>query len=683
MILQVSDLSKSYGTDVIFSGVSFNIEENEKAALIGINGAGKSTLFKIIVGDETADSGTVTLGKDKKLGYLAQHQEFDSDNTIYDEILQMKKDILELEQRMRSLELAMKDAGEEELETLMKQYSNASHIYELNNGYAYKSEVVGVLKGLGFSEDEFGKVVTTLSGGQKTRVSLAKLLLTKPDIILLDEPTNHLDLPSIAWLENYLANYPGAVLIIAHDRYFLNKIAGKIIDLENGKARVYQGNYDDFAAKKAVIRKSEMNAWLKQQDEIKHQEEVIAKLKSFNREKSIKRAESREKMLDKIERLDKPAPQARKLDIRLTPRIMSGGDVLTVKNLAKSYDGNMLFSDFSMLLKRGERLVIVGANGSGKTTLLKILRGLVPADEGSFNYGAKVYSAYYDQEQQVLDPDKTVFDELHDTYPEMTNTELRNTLAAFLFTGDDVFKQIRDLSGGEKGRVSLAKLMLSDSNLLILDEPTNHLDIDSKEILEEALCSYEGTVICVSHDRYFINRTATRILDLSHGRFVAYDGDYDYYLDKRDMVETRLFGAVAAKNPVYSSEEKGKLSSSFSANDTNGDRLGNRNILAGTGGLGVKNDSEAADLVNVSLGKLDWAKQKEAEAAKRKRASKIERLEKEIDKLEQRIAEIDKEIQKPEIASNSYELTKLTKEQEELNEKLLSVMDEWEQASTD
>ena len=634
MILQISEISKSFGTDVILDSVSFHIEDHEKAALIGLNGAGKSTLFKIIAGELAPDSGNIIMGKDKKLGYLAQHQEFDSENTVYDEILMMKKDVLELEKNMRELEHKMKDTEGAELEDLMKRYSDASHRYELENGYAYKSEVTGVLKGLGFGEEDFGKKVNTLSGGQKTRISLAKLLLSKPDIILLDEPTNHLDLNSVAWLENYLSGISSAVLVIAHDRYFINRIAGKIIELENAKARVYMGNYDSYSEKKAMIRRSELNAWLKQQDEIRHQEEVIAKLKSFNREKSIKRAESREKMLDKVVRLDKPAGEAESMRLTLTPKYLSGNDVLTIKGLSKSYGSNTLFSDFSCLIKRGSKIAIIGDNGTGKTTLLKIIRGMVRPDAGSVTYGAKVYAGYYDQEQQVLDPEKTVFDELHDAYPDLDNTEIRNTLAAFLFTGDDVFKLIKELSGGERGRVSLAKLMLSDSNFLLLDEPTNHLDINSKEILEEAVNSYEGTVLYVSHDRYFINKTATGILNLTHGTFVSYDGNYDYYLDKKDMTEARLF-------------------------------------------TDVKTEASVPE----TAAKLDWKQQKEAEAAKRKKAALIAKIEAEIETCENRLAEIDEEMAKPELASNAYELNKLATEQNTLNDKLNELMEKWEAAS--
>lgn len=635
MILQVSQVSKSFGIEEILKNISFHIENNEKAALIGINGAGKSTLFKIIAGELSPDSGEVTLAKDAKIGYLAQHQDFSAEKSIYDELMTTKEDVLSLENKMRELEKKMQFADEEALKALMKEYTDASHLYERANGYAVKSEITGVLKGLGFCEDDFSKQVSHLSGGQKTRVALAKLLVSKPDIILLDEPTNHLDLPSIGWLEGFLSNYSGAVFIIAHDRYFINRVATKIIEIENACCRVYPGNYDSYAEKKAIIRKAELNAYYKQQEEIRHQEEVIAKLKSFNREKSVKRAESREKMLDKIERLDKPSGDAAKMNFKLVPVVMSGNDVLTVKNLSKSYGSSLLFEDFSYLIKRGQKVAIIGANGTGKTTLLKILRGMTPADSGSFSFGAKVYAGYYDQEQQMLDPDKTVFDEIHDAYPDMDNTAIRNTLAAFLFTGDDVFKLIKDLSGGEKGRVSLAKLILSDSNFLMLDEPTNHLDIDSKEILEEAINSYEGTVLYVSHDRYFINKTATAVLELTHNRFVPYDGDYDYYLSKKDTVEAAVF----------------------------------------------KNRTETRESKKISENKLDWARQKEIEAAKRKQAASIKKCEDEIERLENRISEIDKELLNPAIATNAYELSKLTEEQDSLNLQLLKVMEEWDKLS--
>lgn len=533
MILSCNNISKSFGTDVIIKSCSFNIEDHEKAAIVGINGAGKSTLLKIITGIEPADTGLVTLAKDKTLGYLSQQQNLNSDNTIYDELLSVKQYILDMEAQLRSIENQMKSADDTALETLMKKYSDLNHEFELNNGYAYKSEITGVLKGLGFAEEDFTLNVNTLSGGQKTRVALGRLLLSKPDIILLDEPTNHLDMESISWLENYLLNYSGAVLIVAHDRYFLDKIVSKIIELDNGNATVFSGNYTDYASKKAILRNMQLKEYLNQQREIKHQEEVITKLKQFNREKSIKRAESREKMLNKMEFVDKPEILNDKMDIKLEPNVISGNDVLTVDNLTKGFDGTVLFDNICFQIKRGERVALIGSNGTGKTTILKLINGIIPADSGSIYLGAKVNIGYYDQEHHVLDPDKTIFDEIRDAYPDLNNTQIRNTLAAFLFTNEDVFKYIKDLSGGERGRVSLAKLMLSNANFLILDEPTNHLDITSKEILENALNSYTGTVLFVSHDRYFINSTATRIIELANKTVGNYIGNYDYYLEKR------------------------------------------------------------------------------------------------------------------------------------------------------
>lgn len=536
MILSCNNISKSFGTDVIIKSCSFNIEDHEKAAIVGINGAGKSTLLKIITGIEPADTGLVTLAKDKTLGYLSQQQNLNSDNTIYDELLSVKQYILDMEAQLRSIENQMKSADDTALETLMKKYSDLNHEFELNNGYAYKSEITGVLKGLGFAEEDFTLNVNTLSGGQKTRVALGRLLLSKPDIILLDEPTNHLDMESISWLENYLLNYSGAVLIVAHDRYFLDKIVSKIIELDNGNATVFSGNYTDYASKKAILRNMQLKEYLNQQREIKHQEEVITKLKQFNREKSIKRAESREKMLNKMEFVDKPEILNDKMDIKLEPNVISGNDVLTVDNLTKGFDGTVLFDNICFQIKRGERVALIGNNGTGKTTILKLINGIIPADSGSIYLGAKVNIGYYDQEHHVLDPDKTIFDEIRDAYPDLNNTQIRNTLAAFLFTNEDVFKYIKDLSGGERGRVSLAKLMLSNANFLILDEPTNHLDITSKEILENALNSYTGTVLFVSHDRYFINSTATRIIELANKTVVNYIGNYDYYLEKKDIL---------------------------------------------------------------------------------------------------------------------------------------------------
>ena len=629
MILSCNNISKSFGTDVIIKSCSFNIEDHEKAAIVGINGAGKSTLLKIITGIEPADTGLVTLAKDKTLGYLSQQQNLNSDNTIYDELLSVKQYILDMEAQLRSIENQMKSADDTALETLMKKYSDLNHEFELNNGYAYKSEITGVLKGLGFAEEDFTLNVNTLSGGQKTRVALGRLLLSKPDIILLDEPTNHLDMESISWLENYLLNYSGAVLIVAHDRYFLDKIVSKIIELDNGNATVFSGNYTDYASKKAILRNMQLKEYLNQQREIKHQEEVITKLKQFNREKSIKRAESREKMLNKMEFVDKPEILNDKMDIKLEPNVISGNDVLTVDNLSKGFDGTVLFDNICFQIKRGERVALIGSNGTGKTTILKLINGIIPADSGSIYLGAKVNIGYYDQEHHVLDPDKTIFDEIRDAYPDLNNTQIRNTLAAFLFTNEDVFKYIKDLSGGERGRVSLAKLMLSNANFLILDEPTNHLDITSKEILENALNSYTGTVLFVSHDRYFINSTATRIIELANKTVVNYIGNYDYYLEKKDIL-----GAKPITNNIS------KSSSS-------------------------------------AISKLNWQEEKVKQAQQKKIKNEIKRTEERMALIEAEIEELDNMYADPAISSDTAKLMEIHTRKEALSKELDELYDKW------
>lgn len=647
MILSCNNISKAFGTDSILEHVSFHIEEREKAAIVGINGAGKTTLFKIIVGQMAADEGDVVCSRGKTLGYLAQHQDISSDNTIYDELMEVKKPILMMEQQIRELEIKMKHTEGDALEELFQTYSRLNHEFELMNGYAWQSEITGVLKGLGFVEEEFRKPVKELSGGQKTRVSLGKLLLSKPDIILLDEPTNHLDMESIAWLEGYLINYAGTVVIVAHDRYFLDRVVTKIIELDNGKATTFQGNYSAYSEKKAMLRAGIMKAYLNQQQEIKHQEEVITKLRSFNREKSIKRAESREKLLAKIDVLDKPMELNDAMNITLEPNIVSGNDVLTVRGLTKKFDGPMLFSNVDFDIKRGERIAIIGNNGTGKTTILKIINGLVKQDAGEITLGAKVQVGYYDQEHQVLHMDKTLFQEIQDTYPNMNNTQIRNILAAFLFTGDDVFKLIRDLSGGERGRVSLAKLMLSEANFLILDEPTNHLDITSKEILENALVNYTGTVLYVSHDRYFINKTATRILDLKKGTLINYIGNYDYYLEKKDTMEQLYVPAEG-------------LSSSQDPNA-----------------------ASASEPPSGSSSSMDWKQQKELQAKIRKKQNALKKTEDEIHTLESREQDIDGLLCLEEVFSDVPRLMELNKEKEEIASKLEKLYETWEELAED
>ena len=671
MILSCSNISKSFRTDSILNHVSFHIEEREKAAVVGINGAGKSTLLKIIVGELAPDEGSVVIAKGKTLGYLAQHQDLDSGRTIYDELLEVKRPIIEMEERLRTLEVNMKRSQGEELESLYQTYSRLSHEFELANGYAWKSEITGVLKGLGFLEEEFSKPVSTLSGGQKTRVSLGKLLLSKPDIILLDEPTNHLDMESIAWLENYLLNYQGTVVIVAHDRYFLDRVVTKVVELDNGSSTVFQGNYSAYSEKKAMLRASILKAYLNQQQEIKHQEEVITKLRSFNREKSIKRAESREKLLNKIERIEKPTEVNDAMNITLEPDIVSGNDVLTVRGLTKGFDGQTLFSDVDFEIKRGERIAIIGNNGTGKTTILKIINGILAADAGEIRLGSRVHIGYYDQEHHVLHSEKTLFQELSDTYPNMNNTQIRNVLAAFLFTGDDVFKLIGDLSGGEKGRVSLAKLMLSEANFLILDEPTNHLDITSKEILENALTHYTGTVLYVSHDRYFINKTATRILDLTHNTLVNYIGNYDYYLEKRDTME-QLFSAspAASSKPSENNSQAAAFAASGPVNAAS---------LPWSGDRGNASSSDSGD----SSGKTDWKQQKEEQARLRKRQNELKKTEDAIHQLETRDGEIDSLLCQEDVFSDVAKLMELNAEKQSIAGQLEELYEKWEELAED
>ena len=633
MILACHNLNKSFGEHVIVKDGSFHIEDHEKAALIGLNGAGKSTILKMIMKEMPSDDGEIILAKGKTIGYLSQHQELESGNSIYDEVKTAKADLIAMEQQIRSIEQELKHLEGQALNDRLSTYHNLTAAFERNNGYAYESEITGVLKGLGFTEDEFGKLVDTLSGGQKTRVSLGKLLLTKPDVLLLDEPTNHLDMNSISWLETYLINYPGAVLIVSHDRYFLNRVVTKVIEVEQGHIMMFPGNYSEFAEKKKLVREARLKEYLKQQQEIKHQEAVIEKLRSFNREKSIKRAESREKLLNKMDVIEKPVDTSAELHFSLEPSCISGNDVLSVENLSKSFKDLKLFQNISFEIKRGEHVAIIGDNGTGKTTLLKILNEVETADSGSFTLGSNVHIGYYDQEHHVLHMEKTIFDEISDDYPDLTNTEIRNTLAAFLFTGDDVYKQIKDLSGGERGRVSLAKLMLSEANFLILDEPTNHLDITSKEILEKALNDYTGTILYVSHDRYFINQTSTRILDLVNHTFVNYIGNYDYYLEKKEEL-TAAYSTADSKESVSTTETETKL---------------------------------------------DWKAQKEAQAKARKRQNELKKTEDRIAALEDRDGEIDELMTQEEIFTNSMKCRELSEEKAKIAEELEELYEKWEE----
>lgn len=644
MILSCQNLSKTFVDRPILKQASFQLEEHEKAAIVGVNGAGKTTLLKMIIGQLPADEGLITFAKDKTFGYLAQQSDLSSSHTIYEELLSVKQDLISMEQQLRDLEESMKHCEGTQLEEIMDRYTRMTHDFEVRGGLLYKSELTGVLKGLSFLDEDFDKQISTLSGGQKTRVSLAKLLLQSPDLIILDEPTNHLDIASISWLETYLRSYKGAVLIVSHDRYFLDRVVTKVIAIENGLVRSYAGNYSDYAAKAAMLRKAAVNAYLKQQEEIHHQQQVIDKLKSFNREKSIKRAESREKMLDKMELLEKPVEIRDDMHLKLTPQIISGNDVLSIEDLSKHFGSLTLFEHVDIEIKRGEHVAIIGDNGTGKTTLLKIINELESLDSGQIRLGSKVEIGYYDQEHHVLHSEKTLFDEISDDYPALTNTQIRNTLAAFLFTGDDVFKKISELSGGERGRVSLAKLMLSNANFLILDEPTNHLDITSKEILEQALNDYEGTVLYVSHDRYFVNQTATRILDLYNKQFYSFAGNYDYYLEKKDVVE-QPSGAVQPNGQT---------------------------TTAGA-------NTDAAE--SASDSKLSWQQQKEEQALKRKKENRLRKCEDDIAALEDEIAQLNEQMADPTIATDVAKLQELSKKQTALQETLEQRYEEWEELS--
>ncbi len=661
MILSCQNISKSFGDKDVLKKVTFHINDHEKVALIGNNGAGKTTLFHIITKELDADEGEVALKKDTSIGYLSQHHDYTSTNTVYDELLVVKADVIRMEEQLRAMEEEMKHLTEENLDAHMKAYHDKMHSFDLAGGYTYKSDIQGILRGLQFKEEDFNKPVSTLSGGERTRLLLGRILLEKPDLILLDEPTNYLDIESVRWLENYLLNVKSAVLVVSHDRYFINKIVSKVVEIEAGNSLCYEGNYEDFIAKKEVWLQSRIAAYENQQREIKHQEEVISKLRSFNREKSVKRADSRQRLLDRIERIDKPIEEKADMQFTLSPTVISGNDVLSVQDLAKSYGERTLFRNVSFEIKRGEHIALIGQNGTGKTNILKIINGLIEADEGFVSLGTNVTIGYFDQQSRVLDESKTVFDEISDTYPKLTQTEIRNVLAAFLFTGDEVFQSIRSLSGGERGRVILAKLMLSGANFLILDEPTNHLDMISKEVLEEALNSYTGTVLYVSHDRYFINRTASRILHLNGCQVTSYQGDYDYFLEKSTQDINR---------------QADYMSKGASA-------LGNGSSLAGSASTSATSSYASS---NSSTGtqteaKLDWAKQKELQAAKRKKENQLAKTEQAIEELESKIADLQEEMSKPEIASNSVKLQELCKECDAAQSRLDELYELWEELS--
>lgn len=634
MILSAQNISKTFIVNELLKDVNFIINEKEKVALIGINGAGKTTLFKIITGELLPDSGQILLATGKNLGYLKQNALAESDMTLFQEVYHTNEDLIHIQKELESMEekIHMHKGDQDNLDQLNIDYDKLRQKFEGMDGYQYDSLVKGVLNGLGFKQEDYDKHVAKLSGGQKTRVALAKELIKNPDILMLDEPTNHLDIDAITWLEGFLQSYKGTVLIISHDRFFLDQITNKTIEIEMGRAMVHQGSYTEFMLKKEQLREAQLKHYDQQQKTIKQQEEVIKKLKSFNREKSIKRAESREKMLNKVERLEKPMEIQADMHLQLKPRIESGSDVMTLTDMSKSFGHLTLFKNLSFEVKRGEHIALIGDNGTGKSTLFKIINNVLDADSGEIHLGANVKIGYYDQEHQLLNPDNNLMEEVSDAYPSLTQGEIRNILASYLFKNDDVFKRVSNLSGGEKGRLTLVKLMLSEANFLILDEPTNHLDLISKEILENALIGYQGTLLFISHDRYFVNRIATKIIHLENQKIETYIGNYDYFTAQR------------------------KYRSSFtSANDV----------------------SDA-----ITETKMNWMEEKAFKAEKRKLETRFESLELTIHDTEEKIESLEQALLQEDVYTDHIKAGEVMLEKDALEDHLTSLYEEWEQVST-
>lgn len=613
MLIECSNITKSFQGETLLKDITFKIDDHDKIAVIGVNGAGKTTILNILTGEESYDSGDLFKNKDLTIGYLKQQHDLDMNKTIYECALDVFDPLIKIEARMRKLELKM---SEDFSDAVMNEYDQLSHTFQQKDGFSYPSKIIGVLKGIGFLEDEFTQKVCELSGGQKTRLALAKLLLEEPKLLVLDEPTNHLDSQAICFLENYLKGYKNALIVVSHDRYFIDTISNRIIEIENGKNYIYNCNYEVYSLKKRTQRAIDLKHYINQQKEIKRIQESIDTLKSFNREKSIKRAESKEKQLSKIELIDKPENLPSAITVQFHPAIESGHDVLKVSDLTMKYD-DIVFTHCSLDIKKGERVVIVGENGIGKTTLFKAIVGELPITHGKIRFGSHVEIAYYDQEHESLDTTKTIFKEISDTFPRMTNNEIRSTLAMFNFKGEDVFKDISILSGGEKGRVVLTEVLLKQANLLILDEPTNHLDISSKEVLEDALNSFEGTILFISHDRYFINKIATRVIEIQKDRTVSYQGNYDSYINQ--------------KIPVIQKTER------------------------------ILTESKKRQIVD------------------NKTKNEIKKLERIIEKMEKDILDLKNQLDSEEIINNYQKYNEITDLIDEKEIELMSIMEKWEQ----
>ena len=631
--LSINNLKKTYGVDVIFDNVSFTINEREKVGIVGKNGAGKTTLFNIIADIEKADSGDIFIAKDSNVDYMSQNINISSEKTVIEEVLTVFEDLINLENEIREIEhqISLYHDDVQKSEELLKIYSRKTEYFAENDGYSYNSLARGVLIGLGFSSEELNKDVNLLSGGEKSRLLLAKILLKKPNILLLDEPTNHLDMDSISWLETFLKNYNGTVLIISHDRYFLNTLTVKTIDMSRKTAKMYNFSYENYVIEKEKDEELEMKNYELNKAEIKRQKEIIEQLKAFGREKQVKRARSREKALDKMEVIDRPVKEKLKSNIMFESSVKSGKDVIQVENISKSFGERKLFENVSMDIYRSEKIAIIGANGAGKTTFFNILLGLETPDSGSVSYGTNVNKEYFNQERTDLNMENNVISEVWNSYPNLKEVQVRNYLAGFLFTGDEVFKKIDDLSGGEKSRISLLKLMLSKANLLFMDEPTNHLDIASKEILEDAICAYDGTVFVISHDRYFLNKVPDRIFELKDGKFTEYLGNYDYMMEKKAEIEDY--------NNFLKSQENSPTKTQI---------------------------------------KTQKRKDKELEKERKKLKNDEKKLLDEIHRLEEKIVHIDKELCKEEVYTDAQKMKDYSREKIEIQDKIEDLYEKWE-----